>query len=66
MESDNILLRLARATRLVPPVAEEGFRPSLKLLAASSVAINLFALTIPIVMLITNCPSSEHLAQLAA
>lgn len=53
MESDNILLRLARATRLVPPVAEEGFRPSLKLLAASSVAINLIALTIPIVMLIT-------------
>lgn len=53
MESDNILLRVARSIRLVPPVAEAGFRPSLRLLAVSSVAINLFALTIPIVMLIT-------------
>ena len=53
MASDNFLMRLARSTRLVPPVAEERFRPSLGLLAASSAAINLFALTIPIVMLIT-------------
>ena len=52
MEEKNILLRLVRATHLVPQVAEEGFKPSLGLLAASSVAINLFAVTIPVVMLI--------------
>ena len=53
MAFENLLGRLAHATRLIPPVAEERFRSSLGLLALSSVAINLLALTMPIVMLIT-------------
>ena len=53
MELGNIFLRLARATRLIPPAAEDGLRPSIGLVIGSSVAINLFAVTIPIVMLVT-------------
>ncbi len=53
MELGNIFLRLARATRLIPPAAEAGLRPSIGLVVGSSIAINLFAVTIPIVMLVT-------------
>lgn len=49
---NNLLGRLFRVTGLMPHVAEERFRSSLGMLTLSSVAINLLALTMPIVMLI--------------
>lgn len=49
---NNLLGRLFRVTGLMPHVAEERFRSSLGMLTLSSVAINLLALTMPVVMLI--------------
>lgn len=49
---NNLLGRLFRVTRLIPQVAEERVQSSLGMLMVSSVAINLLALTMPIVMLI--------------